>query len=156
MSRDSSDPTQSLSDVADQEEKSLIEKLYGIAINDIAQLKNRQWDVTKWVLAANVALFIPIAIKEEELPTGMLCAIATLSFFLGMLAAATILKTQWSLKSTRECLEGYRTRHGGAFNAAYGGREKRHTSFWYDGLVWVPMLGIALISSVVTIYAAWP
>lgn len=166
MSDEPSAPAQPPPDIDDPETKSLIEKLYGISIDDIRQLKNRQWDVTKWVLAANVALFIPIAIGEWQLPTCMLYAIAALSLLLGFLAGFSILKTQRSLQLTRQILERYRDRHAALKDAHACGEDPEpkkpkpwfdrpdQDSFCYDWQIWLPMLIIVLMSAVATMLAA--
>lgn len=140
---------------ASPETKKLIETLYQISINDIAQLKNRQWDVTKWVLAANVGLLIPIVIGTTPPEPGILRAIAALSAGLAFLAIATILKTQCSLAATRGRQRKWRCRHRELGKAnMIAGKKKGHESFCYDWQVWLPMLLIALGSSCATVSAA--
>jgi hypothetical protein len=140
-----------------EEEKRLIETLYTISIDDIRQLKNRQWDVTKWVLAANVALLIPIAIKPVEgvLPSLIVAAIVLVGGALWILAWATVLKTQASLAGTRTRQKKWRDEHS-ELAAAYGkgGEKQNHTSFFYDFWVWFPMLAISATASLSTIMGA--
>jgi hypothetical protein len=138
--------------------KELVKFLYPISVDNIAQLKNRQWEVTKWVLAANVALFIPIAIRENELPDTLLKLIAAVSFVLAALAFSLIVSAQYSLCRERGALDRYKADYGPPFRDIDPPPE-RFSCKWFerhliDFFIWAPMLAVATLSSVATIAAA--
>ena len=115
--------------------------------------------MTKWVLAANVGLLVPIVIAETPPATFVRCAITTLSLALGILAGATILKTQCSLRGRRLDQRKWRTKHPALAAADKivrpkdGEKSDSHYSFCNDWEIWLPMLAISLFSSAATIVA---
>lgn len=159
MSSQPPEGTQPLSEEEEKQKKALIEMLYKVSVDNIAQIKNRQWEVTKWVLAANVVLFIPIAIKGNELPDILLILIFLVSLALLALVLSLFPRTQSSLKYERKELRCYKERYGCPFKQAAGfiNREDEEIArerFWFDWLIWAPMLAVASLSSVATIAAA--
>lgn len=149
-------------DEASPEVKEQIETLYNSSIEHIRDLKARQWEVTKWVLAANVVLLFPIVTGETAdaaAGNSVLLAIAALSLLLGALGGWTIYRTQCSLRDTRQQQRNWRRAHPELAKADRIGKvdpepETGRSSLGYDYPIWLLMLGIVAASAVATIWAA--
>ena len=131
-------------------ETEAVKLLYGVTIGDIREFKARQWDVTKWAIAVILALIIPRVLGDENLPPTIVQNLFWIGLVFGIWAVVVILRLQWSLRSSRQDLERYKT-DWSALGSAYGDPKHCHTSFFRDWYVW--LFQIALIVAALDVLA---
>jgi len=122
-------------------------------VRHIAQMKERQWSMLKWVVAIFVS-YMGLIVSELEPPERIL-ALASISLIvISLLAALIIISTQLSMREKRSRLwRVYDALHLSEIveGKIVGGgkmiKRERHLRLFYNWHVWIPFVLVCLFSA---------